>query len=86
MSAVETLTVDLDERAYDIVIGNSLLAAAGQRIALLADGRKVFIVTDRNVAELHLATLERALRVSNVAFECFVLPVAPDLAQYGSVA
>ncbi len=74
MSAAETLTVELGERAYDIVIGDSLLAAAGRRIAPLADGRKVFIVTDRNVAELHLATLERALRDCNVAFECFVLP------------
>ena len=83
MTSIETLSVALGERAYDIVIGDSLLAGAGARIAPLAGSRKVFIVTDKNVADLHLATLERALRDSNVSFECFVLPPGEETKDFG---
>jgi 3-dehydroquinate synthase len=42
--------VPLGERAYDIVVGPGLLAEVGPRIAALAPGGAVGIVTDRTVA------------------------------------
>ena len=74
MTHYETLHVPLGDRAYDIVIGDSLLAAAAEWIGPLAAGRKCYIVTDHTVAGLHLATLERALTKASIPFEAFELP------------
>jgi len=74
MSGAETLAVALGERSYEIVIGDTLLASAGQWIAPLAGSGRLFIVTDTNLAELHLATLERALEQSGLDYHCLVLP------------
>ena len=46
--------VALGARSYDIVIGRGLLASLGARIAALRPGAKAVIVTDENVARLHL--------------------------------
>ena len=60
------LSVGLGERAYDIVIGPGLFAEAGARIAALRPGARVGIVTDRNVAERHLATVEASLKAAGL--------------------
>ena len=59
----QIVRVGLAERAYDIVIGHGLIAEAGQRIAAAFPGTRVAIVTDKNVAEKHLAALEASLGV-----------------------
>ena len=60
-SAVRTVAVDLPGRAYEIRIGAGLLAGAGRQIADLFPKSKCAIVTDENVARLHLATLQAGL-------------------------
>jgi shikimate kinase/3-dehydroquinate synthase len=57
----ETVRVELGGRSYDIVIGSSLLENAGEHIARVAPGAACAIVTDANVARLHLPTLEKSL-------------------------
>ena len=47
----QTLRVDLDERSYDIVIGNGLVESAGVRIKHLLSSPRVLTITDENVAE-----------------------------------
>ncbi len=78
MNQVERLSVALDERRYDILIGEDLIARAGEHMAPLAQaaggGRRVMIVTDETVAGLHLGTLERALAGAGIAAEAFVVP------------
>jgi 3-dehydroquinate synthase len=65
MSA-ETVRVDLGPRSYDVVIGAGLIAEAGDRIAAALPGRSLAVVTDSNVAELHLpAFLGSAQRAGN---------------------
>ncbi|MFQ5775990.1 MAG: 3-dehydroquinate synthase [Kiloniellaceae bacterium] len=66
--------VALGERSYDIVAGEDLLAEAGRHIAPVLRQRRVLIVTDGNVADLHLATLERALDDAGIAYDAAVLP------------
>ncbi|RTL92554.1 3-dehydroquinate synthase [Ancylobacter aquaticus] len=61
------LRVGLGERSYDIVIGPGLLAEAGARIAALRPGARVGIVTDHNVADRHLGTVETALRAAGLS-------------------
>ena len=49
-----TIRVGLAERSYDIVIGERLLDAAGQRIAAALPGARCAVVSDANVATLYL--------------------------------
>ncbi|MDH7798124.1 MULTISPECIES: 3-dehydroquinate synthase [unclassified Beijerinckia] len=56
-----TVRVELDERAYDIIIGQDLIASAGRHIAALFPKSACAIVTDENLAREHLPALERGL-------------------------
>jgi 3-dehydroquinate synthase len=58
--------VALGARSYDIVIGRGLLASLGARIKALRPGAKAVIVTDANVARLHLSAAEAALAQADV--------------------
>jgi 3-dehydroquinate synthase len=81
----ERLTVGLGERSYDILAGPGLIARAGKLIAGLPGApRRVAIVTDTHVAELHLATLERALSDAGIAFEAFVVPAGEASKSFAS--
>ena len=53
--------VDLASGGYDVVIGGGLLARAGGLLAAALPQRRAIIVTDRNVAALHLDTLRTGL-------------------------
>mgnify|MGYP006281452499 CR=1 FL=1 len=70
----ETVGVALgDGRAYDIIIGSNLLEEAGEHIARVAPGAACAIVTDENVARLHLATLEKSLQKAGVRYSTIVV-------------
>lgn len=66
--------VALGARAYDVRIGSGLIARAGAEIAPLLTRPRVAIVTDENVARLHLPDLSAALRAEGIAHEALVLP------------
>ena len=70
----ECVRVDLGRRSYDIVIGERLLARAGDLILpLLAQGR-VIVVSDESVANLHLGPLAASLGAAGIAHHAIVLP------------
>jgi len=71
---IETVHVDLPGRAYDVVIGEGLLAEAGARILPLLRRPKVTIITDENVAGLHLAALQAGLSAAGIASSSLSLP------------
>ncbi|MFM8607118.1 MAG: 3-dehydroquinate synthase [Hyphomicrobiales bacterium] len=70
----DLVKVDLPGRAYDIVIGSGLLETVGERIAALGKGLSVAIITDENVAQHHLATLQNSLQNSDIRSHAVVLP------------
>lgn len=74
MSLVETLRVQLDERSYDIVIGEGLLAQAGAYLSELGAVGKIAVVTDENVAALHLDSLREGLDAVGLEMVSLVLP------------
>ena len=76
------LRVALDRRAYDIVIGRDLIAAAGERIAELAPGSACAIVTDENVARVHLAALEASLDAVGMRHARVVVPAGEASKSY----
>ena len=55
--AIQVVHVALGTRAYDVLIGPGLLPRTGDLVRERLGNRKVAIVTDRNVAAHHLATL-----------------------------
>lgn len=69
-----TVHVPLGDRAYDVRIGEGLIARAGAEIAPLLARPRAVIVTDENVARLHLGALETALRAEGIASDALILP------------
>lgn len=55
------IEVKLPGRSYPIVVGEGLIGAAGGRIAAILPGARCAVVTDQNVAALHLAPLKVSL-------------------------
>ena len=71
---MENLRVELGERAYDIKIGPGLLGQAGALIAPVLTQQRVFVLTDENVAALHLETLRGGLAAAGIAMQALALP------------
>ncbi|SMP23696.1 3-dehydroquinate synthase [Shimia sagamensis] len=71
---VETVHVGLEGREYDIHIGPGLLAKSGALIGPMLARKQVCVVTDENVAALHLETLRAGLAAEGIAMEALVLP------------
>ena len=69
----QIVRVGLGDRAYDIVIGHGLIAEAGARIAAAFPGVRVAIVTDKNVAGHHLASLQASLGAAGIAHATVVM-------------
>ncbi len=64
--ATETVHVSLGDRSYDILIGSGLIARAGQEIASRLPGIRAAVVTDENLAKLHLPVLLSALEAAGI--------------------
>ena len=61
MSADRVVHVPLGSRAYDVRVGRGLLGRAGEAVAPLLRRPRVFVVTEAQVAALHLDGLRRGL-------------------------
>ncbi|WBU62652.1 3-dehydroquinate synthase [Paracoccus aerodenitrificans] len=69
-----TVHVPLGDRAYDVRIGSGLIGQAGREIAPLLTRPRVAIITDANVAPLHLPNLRAALQREGISSEALILP------------
>ena len=74
VTETDMVPVALGDRAYDIQIGAGLLDFAGDDIAAVLARPRTLIVTDENVAKLHLDTLADSLSMADIAFDTVVLP------------
>lgn len=84
----EIVRVALSGRSYDIIIGAGLLQQAGAHIARVAPGAACAIVTDENVARLHLPALEQSLKDAGLRHVTIVVrpgEASKSLAVYGRV-
>ncbi len=89
MSSTERITVALGGRSYDIVVGAGLIAEAGALMRPLLRRAQTVIVTDANVARLHLEALQQSLDRSGIAHHGIVLPPGEEtksFAQYAALA
>jgi 3-dehydroquinate synthase len=76
--SVERIRVELGERGYEVLIGQGLIAGAGAAIAERLPGRNVAIVTDANVAAVHLPALRQSLRDAGMAAAEIVVPAGEN--------
>ncbi len=66
--------VPLGERAYDVRIGEGLLERAGATVAPLLRRKHVAVITEENVAKLHLESLRSGLEAVGITCAVLVLP------------
>ncbi len=70
----QTVHVELGERSYDVEIGPDLLSQSGVMIAPLLNRPKVAVLTDENVAALHLDALREGLAAAGIEMSALALP------------
>jgi len=81
-----TVKVDLGERGYDIIIGAGLIARAGELIAPVLKQKRVFIVTDSNVAPHYLKPLSASLGQRGIASDHVVVPAGEATKSFDHLA
>lgn len=68
------LTVTLAQKTYPILIENHLFQSAGAIIEKIFPGRKVFIVTDSNLASIYGTVLVEQLAKRNIQADLYAFP------------
>lgn len=74
MSAATRIRVEVGRTAYDVRIGQGLLAQTGQALRELGAEGRIPVVTDEHVAPLHLGPVAAALRSAGLEPCAIVLP------------
>jgi 3-dehydroquinate synthase len=72
--ADDAITVALGERSYRIEAGRGLIARAGALFTPVLRQRRVFIVTDSNVAPLYLGALTASLAKAGITSHHHIVP------------
>ncbi len=74
MTEPTTLSLDLGERSYDILVGKDLIRAAARYISPLLHQPRVIIVSDNNVAPVWLEPLTDSLDQAGIKSQAIILP------------
>jgi 3-dehydroquinate synthase len=83
LSSHETVRVELGPRSYDIVVGDDVLATAGKLMAPILRRPRVIVVSDDNVAPLHLHALTRSLSNAEITVDVILLPAGEQTKDIG---
>lgn len=75
MTECITVSVGLGDRAYDVVIGAGALDACADRLASLFPRNRAVVITDDNIADLHLDRVQAWLNCAGI--ECQPIIVEP---------
>jgi len=73
-SPISQVPVSLGARSYDILIGANLIAQAGDKLRDILRNPRVAIVTDENVAAIHLQSLQNALTDAGIEYSALIFP------------
>ena len=71
---MQKVRVGLERRSYDIMIGHGLIINSGPIITPLLSQNRVVVITDQNVAPLHLRSYEASMNSAGVSVSSLVLP------------
>ncbi len=82
----KTVHVPLGDRAYNIHIGEGLLAGLGELIKPVLRRPRTVIITDENIAPLHLKKAEAALEAAGIKNDSIILPAGEGTKSYDHFA
>ena len=82
----DTVTVELGDRSYPIVIGSGLLEEIGPRLAALLGAGAIAIVTNPTVGELYLERVESSLRRAGYHVSVVEIPDGEEHKNLASLA
>ena len=68
------VTVGLGERSYDIIIGDGLLMQSADYVIPHLHQQKVIIITDTNVAQNHLQSVQNTLESKDITVHPIIVP------------
>lgn len=86
--ALSKVQVALGSRSYDILIGVDVIDSAGTVIRDIIKNPRVVIVTDENVAKLHLERLQTSLTKAGIEHSAIIFPAgesSKSIATYGDL-
>jgi len=82
----KTVSVELSRRSYDILIGSGTLSRAGKVLASRLARPRIVVVTDENVASLHLGGLIASLTEAGISARSVILPPGEATKSFSSLA
>jgi 3-dehydroquinate synthase len=82
MTTIQTVSVGLAERSYDIRVGPGLIENAGSEIKPLIRGNKVFVVTDSTVSGYWLDPLTESLDAAGIEVTTIAVPPGESSKSY----
>lgn len=77
--------VALGDRSYDIVIGPNALAELPSRLKALTARSRTVIVTDQNVAALHLGAITKQLEAAGISASAITLPAGEETKSFAQL-
>jgi 3-dehydroquinate synthase len=86
MPPVPTISVNLAEAPYDIVVAPGSLTNIGPALRAISRGGRAAVVTDSTVAPLHLAKLTASLKAGGFDVVACIVPAGEDHKTLGTIA
>ncbi len=83
---IQTVTVALAGRSYDVVIGQGLIAQAGRRVAPLLRRPATAVVMDQTVFDLHGPRMLGALEAGGILAHPIVIPPGEEAKSFAGLA
>jgi len=71
---MENITVRLNKRSYNIIVGNGILSNAGAYLKKLKLGGDAYIITNRAIKKLHGEKLSRSLSRAGINYKFKLVP------------
>ena len=71
---MQKVRVGLEKRSYDIIIGHGLIKNSAPIITPFLSQNRVVVITDQNVASLHLRSFESSMKLAGGSVSSLVLP------------
>ncbi len=78
--------VALAENSYDICVGHDLFTTTADDLSVLLAEKQVVIITDANIAPLHLQATEKALAEFAHQTVSFILPAGEASKSFGTTS
>ena len=81
----EIVSLNLQDKSYDIVIGNGVVGEVGAQINKIKTYSKIIVLTDQNVAKLHLQTLGDQLKKLPVEVKNIIVPAGEKAKSFSNL-